>query len=755
MFSWNLRSMRRRLPFSSTGAEALSSALMATVCARPALVATRPSSAQQSINTSVRGKPTAVPNKHLPDTCSPGPTPTKLQQQQLETPPGSPGTPNNQQVVDIPSLLVEATKYPRVSDSPPIYALTAQELHEALDHTASRPLPDTKTVFPWLHGLHPENSIQLTYFSARNKKQFRRSPRTLRGITLVKAGGDLTHSKLKGAIAPDELLLATKTGDQISTFLDVDPRDGFSIRNFQIQAVKMATMSDVVVYADDKTSNAVLNKLASIIARAQKVWREKDRGNDVEVPQYHTYMVTETFAKLQAEHPEIVAVDDSGNMTGEVMDFFHSERYEMHTMSSATEIANNVWLGPTPDASLTAPSDPDAALPSSAQAYDLFVEATDPAQLPDYKAFQLMESLLSNPKVSNNAIPQLEFPGSGAIMPPTWSQTEVDALMDTVAWLYKQANPEHEESMHRKDSQQMTPPKYHHDADGDIGMIDLDLGAGRKGRKILIHCTDGYTETSMLALAYYMYANCATVDRAYVELHTKHHRNLFSYPTDVALLSSIQPRILQSSPNSSNSMAALCQPSPAWFSKMDGSFPSRIMNYMYLGNLGHANNPDLLRELNIGQVLSIGETINWTSDETRRWKNDARTKDSILYVDGVQDNGVDPLTSSFDRCLDFIRKGREAGVATLVHCRVGVSRSATICIAEVMNEFGISFPRAYCFVRARRLNVIIQPHLRFSYELLKWEEYQCSKRGKPVRRELEWGTIAREIAAMNRPYSRQ
>lgn len=49
-----------------------------------------------------------------------------------------------------------------------------------------------------------------------------------------------------------------------------------------------------------------------------------------------------------------------------------------------------------------------------------------------------------------------------------------------------------------------------------------------------------------------------------------------------------------------------------------------------------------------------------------------------------------------------------------MHCRVGVSRSATICIAEVMDRFGLSFPRAYCYVRARRLNVIIQPHLRFS-----------------------------------------
>jgi len=101
-----------------------------------------------------------------------------------------------------------------------------------------------------------------------------------------------------------------------------------------------------------------------------------------------------------------------------------------------------------------------------------------------------------------------------------------------------------------------------------------------------------------------------------------------------------------------------------------------------------------------------------------------------------------------------------------VHCRVGVSRSATICIAEVMRSRRMSFPRAYCFVRARRLNVIIQPHLRFAYELLKWEETllrsgsgHSSDEGEEdgkggFKRELEWAEIAREVALMNRPYAR-
>jgi dual specificity MAP kinase phosphatase len=104
---------------------------------------------------------------------------------------------------------------------------------------------------------------------------------------------------------------------------------------------------------------------------------------------------------------------------------------------------------------------------------------------------------------------------------------------------------------------------------------------------------------------------------------------------------------------------------------------------------------------------------------------------------------------------------------------VGVSRSATICIAEVMRSRRLSFPRAYCFVRARRLNVIIQPHLRFAYELLKWEELLLrgggggddrhdekgvfdgdGEGGGGFKRELEWAEIAREIALMNKPYAR-
>ena len=259
---------------------------MAAICPRPAAFSDRsptpPSSL--SLNTSIRGTPAAVPNKHLP-VCSPGPRP---RDPTLATSPASPPAPTS--TLESSSLLHPPDVYAKVSNRPPVYALTGQELKAALDHTSSQILPDPKQVFPWLHGLHPENALQLAFFIAR-RRALRRVPRCIRSLTIVKAGGDLSHSKLKGAIAPEEMLLADKIGQDLGQFLEHDPRDGFSVRNFQIQAAKMATVSDVVVYGDDKTPREEVRRLAERIARAQRSWREKDKELGTERPLFSTFIL--------------------------------------------------------------------------------------------------------------------------------------------------------------------------------------------------------------------------------------------------------------------------------------------------------------------------------------------------------------------------------------------------------------------------------------------------------------------------------
>jgi dual specificity MAP kinase phosphatase len=112
----------------------------------------------------------------------------------------------------------------------------------------------------------------------------------------VKAGGDLSHSKVKGAIAPEEILrplqaARDKRCDEWE-FLDIDPRDGFSVRNFQIQACKMATVSDIVVYRDQETSYDEAIDLARRIARAQGAWQKRMEGSGAGSRLFNTFVVT-------------------------------------------------------------------------------------------------------------------------------------------------------------------------------------------------------------------------------------------------------------------------------------------------------------------------------------------------------------------------------------------------------------------------------------------------------------------------------
>ncbi len=148
-----------------------------------------------------------------------------------------------------------------------------------------------------------------------------------------------------------------------------------------------------------------------------------------------------------------------------------------------------------------------------------------------------------------------------------------------------------------------------------------------------------------------MYAEGVPVHTAWLQMHRERNRNFFAYPSDVALLTSIQERILSESCARKGRLVAKkgSDESPTWFSKMDGSLPSRILPYMYLGNLTHANNPELLRCMGISRILSIGEPVSWDQKEKDKWG-----AENLVLVDKVQDNGIDPLTDEFEKCLEFI-----------------------------------------------------------------------------------------------------
>jgi dual specificity MAP kinase phosphatase len=447
----------------------------------------------------------------------------------------------------------------------------------------------------------------------------------LRGLTIVKAGGDLSCSRLKGAIAPEEFLIQGLSG---AVFKEIDPKEGFSVRNFQIQAAKSAMVSDIVVYGIDEFE---VQRLAKDVVSAQQAWRETHQDKGHELPRYNTFVCTSRFREFEENYPEIVAVNSRGHLTGNVLDFFYQERLEMCTMTKASEIDHNVWMGPTPDPTI------DPALLGSDEKFDILIECSDIGRFNPAALKAIIEGKVPEQTVYH------EFPSSGSIMPPTWSHQEADGILETCKWLYNLSHgilPANSSS--------------NNDAEGDSPMpFSAPEPTKIKERKILIHCTDGYTESTLLGLAYYTYATGLSVPSAWLDLHVSKRRNFFAYPSDVALLASIAPRLLSESPvhaeKSLSDITQLARSEPEWIKNMDGSLPSRITDYMYLGNLGHANNPDLLRRMGIRQILSVGETATWKDGELEKWD-----KDNIMTIQRVQDNGVDPLTEEFEKCLKFI-----------------------------------------------------------------------------------------------------
>lgn len=226
-----------------------------------------------------------IPNKHLAQ-----PNPGGIKFSTPVTPPASPpdGTKLDAAKSCMQSLLHPADEYTSLSVQPRVHAIDAPGVAAAISFTSRQTMPDIEHIFPWAHGLHQDNSMQLSFFFAR-KKQARRPPTCFRGLCIVKVGRDFGRSRLKGAVMPEEVLPADPTAEG---FLSVDPREGFGVRNFHIQVGKFALLSDVIVYGDEDTDSAEVMKIAKRIAAAQihtrALYHTSGVGN---FPVYNTFVV--------------------------------------------------------------------------------------------------------------------------------------------------------------------------------------------------------------------------------------------------------------------------------------------------------------------------------------------------------------------------------------------------------------------------------------------------------------------------------
>jgi protein phosphatase slingshot len=116
-----------------------------------------------------------------------------------------------------------------------------------------------------------------------------------------------------------------------------------------------------------------------------------------------------------------------------------------------------------------------------------------------------------------------------------------------------------------------------------------------------------------------------------------------------------------------------------------------IAGKLYLGDMFVANNAETLSQLNIKRIISLGgfeEQAGYVEHENIDY--------FWIYIDDADD---EPIDYYFDKCNQFIDSSPGP---VFVHCAAGISRSPTIVMAYLIKSEGMSFWKAWQYVRSRR-----------------------------------------------------
>ena len=161
---------------------------------------------------------------------------------------------------------------------------------------------------------------------------------------------------------------------------------------------------------------------------------------------------------------------------------------------------------------------------------------------------------------------------------------------------------------------------------------------------------------------------------------------------------------------------------------------NRIQDDLFLGSCPVPGSVAGLKEAGITHVFScLAEPyraeVAFLSDSFR------------THFEPVHDGMHEAIEPVFQRFFAFVEQaGQErADARVLVHCQVGVSRSATLAIALVMQRTGLSFFEAYRTVHARRAEIL--PNIGFASQLQRLEQ----RLGSSTPTESEVSSLARYL----------
>ncbi|XP_026224504.1 protein phosphatase Slingshot homolog 2 isoform X2 [Anabas testudineus] len=136
--------------------------------------------------------------------------------------------------------------------------------------------------------------------------------------------------------------------------------------------------------------------------------------------------------------------------------------------------------------------------------------------------------------------------------------------------------------------------------------------------------------------------------------------------------------------------------------------PTEIFEHVFLGSEWNASNLEELQNSGVRYILNVTREIDNFFPGMFEYQNIR-----------VYDEEATNLLEYWNDTYKFITKAKKAGAKCLVHCKMGVSRSASTVIAYAMKEYGWDLDTAFDYVKERR--AVTKPNPSFMKQL---EEYQ-------------------------------
>ena len=133
---------------------------------------------------------------------------------------------------------------------------------------------------------------------------------------------------------------------------------------------------------------------------------------------------------------------------------------------------------------------------------------------------------------------------------------------------------------------------------------------------------------------------------------------------------------------------------------------SKIEDNLYLGMQEVATNPELIKKIGINRILTLREYP---------LSDDQKLQDIDYFHVGIHDTPNDDIMTHFPECHKFIQEGHSKGQLVYVHCRMGVSRSASVVTSFLMVKYKISAEEALKKVQKKRN--VVRPNPSFMFQL--------------------------------------